>query len=130
MARDAVPLRMLAMVIDGVAIFIVVSIIQNLVYATTFFFAPFFFAAAVGFLYFGMLEAMQGQTLGKMALGLKVVKEDMTPISMEQGLIRGGDIFLWFITVGIVALVDLVLALDNGQRLGDRWARTVVIKVQ
>ncbi len=129
MAKDALPLRFVAIIIDAVAIFIAQVVLTSLL-PWGFFYIPFLFGAAVAFLYFGFLEGTQGQTLGKMAMGLKVVKEDMTPITMEQGLTRGLDVFLWGVSFGIVALIDLVLALDNGQRLGDRWAHTVVIKVQ
>jgi len=128
MAKDAAPLRLVAIIVDGVIIGVGQAVLVGLLFFVPFFYAPVFFWGVIAVLYFALLEGTRGQTLGKMALGLKVVKEDMTPITMEQAVIRAVNIFLWVTLV--VALIDLIFVLDNGQRLGDRWAHTVVIKVQ
>jgi uncharacterized RDD family membrane protein YckC len=130
MAKDAVGNRFVALFLDLIIIGIAQGAITAVFLFSPFFAAPAFLGAGVAFLYFALLEGTQGQTFGKMALGLKVVKEDMTPIGLEQAVIRAADLFLWGITFGIVALIDLIFVLDTGQRLGDRWAHTVVIKVQ
>jgi uncharacterized RDD family membrane protein YckC len=130
MAKDAVPLRFVSLIIDSIVIFVIQFAFMLVVIFTPLGFLSGIVWAAFAFLYFALMEGTRGQTLGKMAMGLKVVKEDMTPIGLEEGLIRAVDLFLWGLTFGIVALVDLIFVLDNGQRLGDRWAHTVVIKVQ
>jgi len=88
-------------------------------------------AAVIGFfvwfLYFTLLEGHYGQTIGKMALNIKVVKEaDGLPIDYGEAAVRTilriidglfdyliGAIFIW--------------TSDEKQRLGDRVAHTVVV---
>jgi uncharacterized RDD family membrane protein YckC len=77
--------------------------------------------------YFIVLEATQGATLGKMALGLRVVKTDGSPITWTDSLIR--NILriidgLFFYLVGAIFVWTSPLK----QRLGDRAAHTVVVK--
>jgi uncharacterized RDD family membrane protein YckC len=81
----------------------------------------------VWFLYFTLLEGRYGQTIGKMALGIKVVREaDGAPIDYGEAAVRTilriidglfdyliGAIFIW--------------TSDEKQRLGDRVAHTVVV---
>jgi uncharacterized RDD family membrane protein YckC len=69
----------------------------------------------------------RGRSLGKMALGLRVVREDGGPIRFRHALVRGllGVVEIW-ITYGIVALV-VSLASSKGKRLGDFLAGTVVV---
>lgn len=82
---------------------------------------------AVGFGYFIGLEARDGRTLGKRLLGLRVVNEDGTPITMGASTVRNvlrvvdG---LFFYAVGAVAM----LVSDRKQRLGDHVANTVVVR--
>lgn len=88
-------------------------------------------AAIIGFIvwffYFTLLEGHYGQTIGKMALNIKVVKEaDGLPIDYGEAAVRTilriidglfdyliGAIFIW--------------TSDEKQRLGDRVAHTVVV---
>src|SRR6266568_5623663 len=78
-------------------------------------------------LYFIVMEATQGATLGKMALGLRVVKTDGSPISWRESIIRNllrivdG---LFFYLVGAILIWNSPLR----QRLGDRAADTVVVR--
>ncbi|MGZ4862839.1 MAG: RDD family protein [Halobacteriota archaeon] len=81
----------------------------------------------VWFLYFTLLEGRYGQTVGKMALSIKVVREaDGAPIDYAEAAVRTvlriidglfdyliGAIFIW--------------TSDEKQRLGDRVAHTVVV---
>jgi len=77
--------------------------------------------------YYTYLEGTRGQTIGKMVTKIKVVREDGTPIEMEQAFKRNilrvidglfayliGAIFIW--------------RSDKQQRLGDSVAKTVVVK--
>lgn len=70
----------------------------------------------------------RGRTLGKMALGLRVVREDGGPIRFRHALVRAlaAVIEIW-VTVGAVALV-ISLASSKGKRLGDFLAGTVVVR--
>lgn len=81
----------------------------------------------VGILYFIVMEALKGQTVGKMALGIKVVKKDGSPISWQESIIRNllrivdG---LFFYLVGIICIAVSA----NKQRVGDMAASTLVVK--
>jgi uncharacterized RDD family membrane protein YckC len=82
---------------------------------------------AIWFLYFTLLEGRYGQTIGKMALNIKVVREaDGMPIDYSEAAVRTvlriidglfdyliGAIFIW--------------TSEKMQRLGDRAAHTVVV---
>ena len=78
-------------------------------------------------LYFIVLEATQGATLGKMALGLRVVRTDGSPISWTESIIRN---LLRIIDGLFIYLVGAIFIWTSPlkQRLGDRAARTVVIR--
>ena len=81
----------------------------------------------IGILYFIVMEALKGQTVGKMVLGIKVVKKDGTPISWGESVIRNllrivdG---LFFYLVGIICIA----VTPNKQRVGDMAASTLVVK--
>lgn len=81
----------------------------------------------IWFLYFTLLEGHYGQTIGKMALNIKFVREaDGAPIDYGEAAVRTilriidglfdyliGAIFIW--------------TSEEKQRLGDRVAHTVVV---
>jgi uncharacterized RDD family membrane protein YckC len=70
----------------------------------------------------------RGRTLGKLALGLRVVREDGGPIRFRHALVRAlAEVIEIWLTVGIVALV-VSLASSQGKRLGDYLAGTVVVR--
>lgn len=71
--------------------------------------------------------ATRGRTLGKMALGLRVVSEDGGPERFRQALFRAlaGFIELWMLAGGPAAVCSLLSA--KGKRIGDIFAGTVVI---
>lgn len=84
-------------------------------------------ALLVTFAYFAIMESRFGQTLGKMALGIKVVREDGGTIGAREAVLRT----LMRIVDGIGSyLVALVVVLISGknQRLGDMVAKTLVIR--
>ncbi|MGW4100452.1 RDD family protein [Mycobacterium sp. NPDC004974] len=74
-----------------------------------------------------METATRGRSLGKMALGLRVVSEDGGPERFRQALFRGlaGFVEIWMLTGGPAVICSLVSA--KGKRLGDIFAGTVVI---
>ncbi len=88
----------------------------------------FWFVFGVFFLYYVVMEATTGTTIGKHLLDLRVVQvESGLPISWQASLIRNilrvVDGFLFYL-VGAI----LVRNSDKGQRLGDRIAKTAVIR--
>ncbi len=69
----------------------------------------------------------RGRTLGKLALGLRVVSDDGGPERFRQALMRAltGVLEIW-LTLGFLALVTSLLS-ANSKRLGDIFAGTFVI---
>jgi uncharacterized RDD family membrane protein YckC len=77
--------------------------------------------------YFTYLEGSKGQTIGKMVTKIKVVGEDGEMISMNQAFTRN----ILRVIDGLLAYLIgaiLIWRSDKKQRLGDRIAKTVVIK--
>jgi uncharacterized RDD family membrane protein YckC len=117
--------RFLALLIDAVIIGVVGSILSLL-----FRNAPGAAGGVIGVLtlaYFIVMEATQGATLGKKALGLRVVKMDGSPISWSESVIRN---LLRIIDGLFLYLVGAILVWSSPlrQRLGDRAAKTVVVR--
>jgi uncharacterized RDD family membrane protein YckC len=81
--------------------------------------------------YFIVLECLFGATLGKLVLGIRVRRTDGSRIGFGAATIRNlarvVDAFPYVIPylVGGIAVINS----DTDQRLGDRWAGTVVILV-
>jgi uncharacterized RDD family membrane protein YckC len=71
--------------------------------------------------------ATRGRSLGKMALGLRVVSEDGSPERFRQALFRAmaGFIEIWTLLGGPAVICSLLSA--KGKRIGDVFAGTVVI---
>jgi uncharacterized RDD family membrane protein YckC len=69
----------------------------------------------------------RGRSLGKMAMGLRVVREDGGPVQFRHAFVRGllGVVEIW-LTFGTVALIAS-LASAKGRRIGDYLAGTVVV---
>lgn len=69
----------------------------------------------------------RGRSLGKMALGLRVVSDDGGPERFRQAFIRAltGVVEIYLLTGGPAVICSLVSA--KGKRLGDIFAGTVVI---
>lgn len=92
------------------------------------------------FSYRAGMESTRGQTLGKMALGVKVVDADGQPISFVNSLMRNswylGIIVLGFIPV-IGGLASIVIPIILGvmiaqnqysQHVSDSWAKAYVVR--
>ncbi|MFC3983923.1 RDD family protein [Streptosporangium jomthongense] len=69
----------------------------------------------------------RGRSLGKLALGLRVVSDDGGPERFRQALFRGlsGMVEFWMLG-GAPALIGSLIS-EKGKRLGDVFAGTVVI---
>ena len=91
--------------------------------------AGFLVWLAVSLAYYGVLEAINGQTLGKRALGIRVVGDDgATPARTGQivvrTLLRVIDGFFFY----AVALAVVLATGQRRQRIGDLAAGTVVVR--
>jgi uncharacterized RDD family membrane protein YckC len=81
----------------------------------------------IGIAYYVVMETMYGGTVGKLALGLKVVKEDGSALDWQTSIVRtllrivDG---LFFYLIGAI----LVWTSPTNQRLGDKVAKTFVVK--
>jgi len=75
-----------------------------------------------------LMEYRFHATLGHLAVGLKIVRIDGTQITLLTAFKRRfPDIVELILTSGLVALF-LNLTTDGYRRLGDLWAKTVVIE--
>jgi len=76
--------------------------------------------------YFPVVESINGQTLGKMIMGLKVVSTSGNKASFGQTLKRH---VLDFIDVSFFGLTAVIVIKNTPahQRIGDLWAKTIVI---
>ena len=86
---------------------------------------------AIEWLYPVLFEVFwNGQTPGKKALGISVINDDLTPVtlgtSMVRNLLRTVDFLPLFYLVGLIAM----LCNRRFQRLGDMAAGTLVISVR
>lgn len=126
--------RAVAILIDMVVLFIVGYLIALATGATTS--AGFNLQGGPAFLWFGValayyvvMEATSGATLGKRAMGLKVVKEGGEPLDWQASIVR--NILrivdgLFFYLVGAIA----VWVSKKRQRLGDMAAHTIVVSAR
>jgi uncharacterized RDD family membrane protein YckC len=89
--------------------------------------APAVIYFLVDLAYYGVSEALTGQTLGKALLGLRVVKLDGSPCTpgaaLVRTLLRLIDGLPLFYLVGLICIAVSARA----QRLGDMAAGTVVV---
>lgn len=80
-------------------------------------------------LYYIVLEAMYGQTVGKMVINIMVVKKDGSECGWDGSLIRNIlrpiDAFFGYL-VGLIT----ILASDDSQRIGDHAAKTLVVETE
>jgi uncharacterized RDD family membrane protein YckC len=70
----------------------------------------------------------RGRTLGKLALGLRVVADDGGPERFRQALVRAlaGSVECWLL-LGVPALITAMLS-ARGKRLGDIFAGTFAVR--
>ena len=92
--------------------------------------APFLLQQLVWIAYFVILEATLGATLGKLALGIRVLRADGTKLdwgaSIVRNILRIVDAIPYFIPYLLGAI--LVWSSPTRQRLGDRAASTIVVR--
>jgi uncharacterized RDD family membrane protein YckC len=132
-------IRFAALLIDAIILLIIFGVVS------VFFGAPAYtFSSEIGYLsltaafilwpiitvlYFTYLLGRYGQTIGKMVVKIKVVNEaDGSPITYQAAFIRTILLVIDSLFIYLVGAL-LILTSDNNQRLGDRVAHTVVVKV-
>jgi uncharacterized RDD family membrane protein YckC len=133
----ALPSRMLAALIDGLiqlAAFMVLSFVFSLVGAANAAAAAaeiIVIFVGIGLMYPVLSETLwRGKTVGKAALGLRVVRDDAGPIGFRQAFVRGLIGFVverpgvTFYSAGVISM----LISSKGKRLGDLAAGTIVIQ--
>jgi uncharacterized RDD family membrane protein YckC len=134
------PTRMLARIIDmalQVVVIIVIVVVTNLAEAdnsldsaaTAAVLVTAIVVTLVGYPV-AMETLTRGRTLGKLALGLRVVADDGGPVRFRQALVRAlaGFVECWGL-IGIPALITAMLS-ARGKRLGDIFAGTFVIRMR
>ncbi len=133
MENKGIGIRAVGQIVDGIIAFIVFFILGYL-FTGSFTFQLRGGAASsmmgvwalIIILYFILMEGTMGQTVGKMATGIKVVKEDGSPCDMKASLIRNILRIIDAIFVYIVGAI-IIAQSDKNQRLGDMGANTVVV---
>ncbi|MCS0606042.1 RDD family protein [Streptomyces sp. LP11] len=69
-----------------------------------------------------------GRSLGKLALGLRVVRDDGGPIRFRHALVRGAiGVVEILMTFGVVACIASLVS-ERGRRLGDVFGGTLVVR--
>ncbi len=73
-------------------------------------------------------SATRGRSLGKLALGLRTVRDDGGPIQFRQAFVRAlvGVVEI-FVTLGVTALISALVS-TQAKRLGDHAAGTYVVR--
>lgn len=125
---QGVALRFVAVVIDIVIIFIIVGILAIPLNTRL----SGALSLLIFLLYFILLEGAYGQTVGKMAVKIKVVRDDGTNIEYADAAVRNIlriiDLIPFFVPYLLGAI--LIWTSDMKQRAGDRAASTVVVRVE
>ena len=87
-------------------------------------------SAVINFAYFVVLQGAYGQSVGMMAVNIRVLREDGSKISYTDAAIRTILLLIDAIPYVIPYLLGAILiwTSDKKQRLGDRAAHTVVVK--
>lgn len=82
------------------------------------------------FLYSFLLEGAKGQTLGKMAMNIVVIKEDGTKCNYKASFLRNLlRIILDDLLFYLIGLISIIFS-EKNQRLGDHLAGTIVVKTK
>ncbi|RFC73961.1 RDD family protein [Streptomyces sp. AcE210] len=130
------PSRALAVVIDLVVAFTVYIVVTMGIVAST---ASLDDAAAAAvavatfvLVLVGVPIAVEtlshGRSLGKLACGLRVVRDDGGPIRFRHALVRGAvGVVEILMTFGVVAIIASLVS-ERGRRLGDVFAGTLVVR--
>lgn len=88
-----------------------------------------FWPGVIGLVYFILLEGAAGATIGKFAVGIRVVNEDGSKLTWTAAVVRNLVRFIDlipYVPAYLVAAIS-VWSSPTKQRLGDRWGHTAVV---
>ena len=133
--------RLVAIIIDHIILFVIATIIaipfgiQAAMFSfgadLTAFWSYIASYSALNFiiwiLYFTYLEGKSGETIGKRAMGIKVVSEK-GKMDYTKSFIRNIIRIIDFLPIVYILGFIVALASKNNQRIGDLAARTMVVK--
>ena len=133
MERVGLGLRTVATIIDTALLFVVGYVMAVFTGGTTD--GGFRLTGAAAFVwffiaivYYIVLEAHSGATLGKRLVGIKVVRlEGDAPIDMQASIVRNVLRLVDGLFFYLVAAIAVIASKDK-QRLGDMVAKTVVVR--
>jgi uncharacterized RDD family membrane protein YckC len=143
-AQDYWLRRFVAFIIDAVIVFVVffvlITIIALAVTVPLLFaggFAPFGFifgtlailGGVVFILYFTVLEASSGATIGKRAFGLKVVSKTGSNPTLTEAFVRNLSKIYWLLVL-LDVIVGLALAKNYEQKYSDQFVGTRVVSTK
>ncbi|SDE56783.1 RDD family protein [Sporomusa acidovorans] len=89
----------------------------------------YFWLLVAGFCYYTYFESSRGATPGKLLCGLKVIKVDGTDCDIRTAAMRTVCRIIDGLIAYLVAAI-FVWSTDLNQRLGDKLADTLVIKIK
>jgi uncharacterized RDD family membrane protein YckC len=126
-------LRFVALIIDGIILGILGYLIGAVTGGTSgagfeLEGGPAFLYYLLSFLYYILMESFMGGTVGKLALGMRVELEDGSPITIGASIIRNLLRIVDFLPFAYILGMIMISTSPLKQRLGDRVAKTVVIK--
>jgi len=125
--------RLLDMILQGVGLVILQVVLTIALRPSNFDYAAAEFLTAyvlVIVAYPTVFETLsRGKTLGKLALGIRVVGDDGSPVRFRQALVRAlvGAFEIWTFVLAPVALITSIIS-ARGKRVGDVFAGTYVIQ--
>ncbi len=121
-------IRFLAVILDGI-IMNIVGYVLKLATGTTRGDTPLWvslLSLLISLAYYVILTAKYGQTLGKMVVGIQVIRQDGGPVSFGTALLR--EVVGKFVSGLILGIGYLMVAFDPEKRgLHDRIASTYVV---
>ena len=123
MVYQGVAIRFVALLIDNIILAAIILKLEPMLPLSVWSFIAFIIYTS----YYTYFEGTRGQTIGKMTMKISVVREDGSPIDMSTAFIRT---ILRIIDGLLIYLVGAIFIWTSHkkQRLGDRAAKTVVIK--
>jgi uncharacterized RDD family membrane protein YckC len=120
--------RIGAFLIDGIILFVVWFVLIAIGSAVDSIYSlMWILAIGISIVYKSYFEATSGATLGKRALGIKVVSESGGVPGWGGAIVRN----ILYMVDGLFAYlvgIVLMLATEKHQRLGDMAAKTIVVK--
>lgn len=121
-----------------------IDVIPAIIAAVVLGWIPILGGVLLGFILgaYWLLRDIKGASLGKMLLGLHVVRKDGAPSTEKQRILRNitiaagplllviplGGLFIAPIVAFILIVTEIVLLLSKKERLGDMLAGTTVVK--